>query len=532
MELHMSDDLCLRRNIQLEPLVDLWYAWSHLISPATAARNVSERHIKIMKSYISAPTVHANAVANEQMRGGPFIDYAGKRVDEIHELLDRTVEKRRSLLELSKALADLNSTLQDKCQGYALADCYNLVPPALKGYVELVYDLNNAPSYRLIESLLYRSQYHSTETQTMMLSQISKDERPFILSTPRLPGQGMVHLNMPFHDDAIDYLFSAKTNPRSFTSMIDNCDVSERDCDTFRSFFTTETGGTCSSYDGKGARWRYFGHACILLEYKGVSILFDPILSYTYEASPSRYTYDDLPGRLDYVIITHNHQDHLLLETLLQLRHKTETVVVPRSNGSLQDPSLRLALQSMGFRSVIELDELQELEITGGAIVGIPFFGEHADLDVRSKLAYLVRIDGKQLMFAADSCNLETQMYRHVQRCFGDIDVLFVGMECDGAPLSWLYGPLLSRPLERQFDQARRLNGSNCDQAVEIIEALKCKEVYVYAMGQEPWLGYITSLKYTGESHPIVQSNRLLDYCREHGIAAERLYGEREVLVC
>ena len=37
----MSSDelLYLRQNIQFEPLVDQWYAWSHLISPATAARN-------------------------------------------------------------------------------------------------------------------------------------------------------------------------------------------------------------------------------------------------------------------------------------------------------------------------------------------------------------------------------------------------------------------------------------------------------------------------------------------------------------
>ncbi len=60
-----------------------WYAWPHLISPATAARNLTERHFKIMDSYVSAPQVHGSAVRNPKMMGGPFIDYDGKRVDHI-----------------------------------------------------------------------------------------------------------------------------------------------------------------------------------------------------------------------------------------------------------------------------------------------------------------------------------------------------------------------------------------------------------------------------------------------------------------
>ena len=102
-------------------------------------------------------------------------------------------------------------------------------------------------------------------------------------------------------------------------------------------------------------------------------------------------------------------------------------------------------------------------------------------------------------------------------------------MECDGAPLTWLYGPLMSRRLERAQDESRRLSGSNFAQAMEIVRAVNCQEVFVYAMGQEPWLRYVMSLVYTPESSPIVQSNRLLEACRERGIVAERLFGEREM---
>src|SRR5438067_7776 len=99
-----NEPLYLRQNIQLEPLIDYWYAWPHLIPPATAARNITERHLKIMDSYISAPLVHADAVQNPKMRGGPFIDYQGRRVDEIRRLRDFIKSERAHLIELSSAL--------------------------------------------------------------------------------------------------------------------------------------------------------------------------------------------------------------------------------------------------------------------------------------------------------------------------------------------------------------------------------------------------------------------------------------------
>src|ERR1700733_108631 len=96
----------LRQDIQVEPLVDRWYAWSHLIAPATAARNLTERHMKIMDSYIAAPKVHESATKNPQMLGGPFIDYENNRVAEILALQHDLKIKRSTLIELSQALSD------------------------------------------------------------------------------------------------------------------------------------------------------------------------------------------------------------------------------------------------------------------------------------------------------------------------------------------------------------------------------------------------------------------------------------------
>ena len=68
-------------------------------------------------------------------------------------------------------------------------------------------------------------------------------------------------------------------------------------------------------------------------------------------------------------------------------------------------------------------------------------------------------------------------------------------MECDGAPLSWLYGPLLTQRIERAVDESRRLAGSSFEQGMSIVDRFHCHEAYVYAMGQEPWLNYIMSVK-------------------------------------
>src|SRR5215475_8128883 len=114
----------LKENVQAEPLVDQWYAWMHLIPPATAARNITERHLKIMDSYISAPQIHANAVKNPKMLGGPFIDYEGKRVDEIRALRDRIKKERSHLLELSAAIGSLDTMLRENAKGYSLQPLY------------------------------------------------------------------------------------------------------------------------------------------------------------------------------------------------------------------------------------------------------------------------------------------------------------------------------------------------------------------------------------------------------------------------
>lgn len=527
-----SEKLYLKSNVVVEPLVDQWYAWAHLISPATAAMNIVGRHLPIMESYVKAPQMHQAAAKNPKMAGGPFIDYDRERVAEIRGLIEWTRQERAPMLELARAIVELDRLLQSEAQGFSLEPLYARIPAPLRGYVELGYDLSSNPSFRFVEPLLYESRYYDPRSQSLMLSLIHGDDRPFILSTPRLDGEQDVHLRIPFRHEGIDELFKMKRTPQTFEYLKERLELDDEHDESFRRFLTSEPPAAYVPYDGKGVRWRYFGHACILVETRGVSILLDPILSYTYESDVSRYTYDNLPDRIDYVLITHNHQDHILFETMLQLRHKIGTVITPRNGGGhLQDPSLKLLLRKIGFRDVIEIDELGSIDFDFGSITGIPFFGEHGDLEILTKMAYLVKLKEHSLLFAADSSNIEPTLYEKVHDVIGDIDIVFVGMECQGAPMSWVYGPLLTRPLDRSKDQTRRLSGSNFERASDIVRRFNCREVYVYAMGQEPWLNYISSIKYTEESLPIVASNQLIEESRSRGLVAERLFGEKEILL-
>ncbi len=96
-----AEKLYLSPNVVVEPLIDNWYAWAHLIPPATAATNIVGRHLTIIESYVKAPQAHAAAVKNPAMLGGPFIDYRESKVPQIQDLIERTKRERTHLIELA-----------------------------------------------------------------------------------------------------------------------------------------------------------------------------------------------------------------------------------------------------------------------------------------------------------------------------------------------------------------------------------------------------------------------------------------------
>jgi L-ascorbate metabolism protein UlaG (beta-lactamase superfamily) len=526
----------LRQNIQFEPLVNDWYAWFLTVPPVTASLNVAERFLPIMKSYVASPMMHAAACKNPAMKGGPFIDLDGKRVDEIRSLIADTTQRSARLIEFAQALKTLWAVLLEKAQGLAMDALYLEVPEVLRGYVELYYDLNHNPSYRVFESLLYSSPFTTTGIQSIALSAIDDSTvRPFILSTPRLKDDRTVFRPMPFADPALDELFRMKRHARRYGEITDRFGIEGDVEPLFRSFFVEAPPQPAPDrdFDSDDVRIRYYGHACVLIQSRGVNIMLDPAVSYGFETRLPRYTFADLPDRIDYVLITHSHHDHIILETLLQLRHQIQTIVVGRNcDGLPQDPSLQLALRKLGFQNVIEVRDIEELPIPNGGITAVPFLGEHNDLPIQSKNAFLIRIGARSVLCVADSCNLDPSLYEHVFRITGQPELLFVGMEVEGAPPSWVYGPLFPKTLPRPIDQSRRARGCNIHEAAALVDRFAFKQVYVYAMGQEPWLDHILDNQFHDDSPSLVQSRQFLSHCQAKGIGAETLFGMKEVVLC
>lgn len=522
----------LKPNVVMEPLVDRWYAWSHLISPATSALNILSRHLSIMDSYIADPEIHAEAVRNPKMKGGPFMDIPMERLPEVKQLRDNTVTQQADQLTFAKAVKELDKMLVTEASGAGLENLYEKVPPVLKGFVELYYDRNNNADFRFFESLLYNSKYYNSKAQSIALWITNNDHRPFCLSTPRLNEPDVLHLPLPFDHPGIDELAGMKRTPREISYIKELLGITPEQEALFETLFTTEVPPAYKKYTGDKIRMRYFGHACILVETKDVSILVDPLISYYgYDSDIEHFSDIDIPDVIDYVLITHNHQDHILFETLLPLRHKIKNLIVPRTNsGQLEDPDLKLMFRHAGFKNVISIDEMESTAFADMTITGLPFTGEHSDLNILTKSCYLVAISGFKLLFLADSRIIESALYQHIHQHVGDVDVMFLGMECDGAPLTWLYGPLMTKKISREHDGSRRLAGSDCAKGMALVDIFHPREVYVYAMGMEPWLEFISSIKYTDESNPIIQSDRLVKNCREMDIIAERLYGEKEIL--
>lgn len=529
----MSNNLMiLKPDVVVEPLISRWHAWSHLISPSTAGLNLQFRLLAQMESFVSDPALHELALKNPSLRGGPFVDLPIDKVDEVKDLIAKTKEKQANLIAFGLALKEAFLAVLKHGDGSSLESLYTQLPEAVRGYVELSYSLGGSPDLRVFESLLYKGSLYDPSAQSAMIYLQAGDDRPFVFSTPRLRNKNAIELNLPFNNPIYDELARLRIVPQPLDAIMEKMGFTGTDKELFLSFLEpapAPSSNTPQMQSGR-IRWRYLGHACVLVESpQGGNVLIDPVVAYDDANGIPRYTIRDLPEKIDYVVLTHNHSDHVAIETLLALRWKIGTIIVPASGGSVADPSLKYMLKAIGFKNVIELGPLDSIEHGDLEITAIPFLGEHGDLDIRTKSAWLVKIADTKLLFAADSNNLDPYLYDHLSKIVGDIDSLFIGMECQGAPMSWVYGPLLPMSLDRKKDQTRRLNGSDFPRAMKVVESLNCKKVYVYAMGAEPWMQYITSIDPSEDTPPVVNSNAFVKECISRGIPALRLYGQYEL---
>src|SRR3954467_15036427 len=107
----------------------------------------------------------------------------------------------------------------------------------------------------------------------------------------------------------------------------------------------------------------YVGHACVLLELDGTRLLTDPVLRgrvLRLRRSPDAAVGD--LSRLDSVLVSHAHWDHLDLPSLDRFPRETR-VVVPTGAGRI--------VRKRGFSDVVEIDEGGRVEIGRVAVQAV-----------------------------------------------------------------------------------------------------------------------------------------------------------------
>jgi L-ascorbate metabolism protein UlaG (beta-lactamase superfamily) len=518
----------LKPNVIIEPLVDRFYAWAHTVAPVQAAMNLAFVQVPLLESYLQSPLVHINASNNPELRGGFFVNVEQRRSGEIRDLVSSIKRDRAEMLKFAAAVAEAEEILRQGATGFDLTPMYPRLPAALSGLVEVAYDTSNQAAMRYIEPLVYQSSVYTEDRQSVQLSLDSGVERPFILSTPRLSSPDVLDLSVPFRHPGLAELFRARVHGTTLGKLREMLELTDDEAAQLDGLLAGQPALASDRHIEDGARIRYFGHACLVLQTPEAAIITDPWVSADHTAG-GRYTYRDLPDYLDLVLITHGHQDHIVLETLLQLRGRVGAVLVPRSSrGSLCDPSLALYLSHIGL-PVVEVDDFSEVEFPGGKVIATPFLGEHADLDIRAKSTYCVRLGGRAIFVGADSSGIDPGLYRYMRDHIGAVDMAFLGMECAGAPLTWLYQALFTRPVTKKMSDSRTLSGSNAAQASAIMTELGAAEAYVYAMGEEQWLvGHVMATTYNEDSYQLKQVDEFMTWCANNGIKGDHLFGQHE----
>ncbi len=524
----------LADSTTIEPLVNRWAAWAHVIAPVASSLHLKNYQVKLLESFLNDPAVHVEACKSPKLRSGPFVDISVERIDDVRQLLCSTEAGMQENLRLATSLIDFHNCLVKETAGASLEPYYQRLPEPLRGYVELLYDYYDHPIVRCVESLLYEGPYYQSGLQSLRIFQQKNDNsRPFFQSTPRLRDHNQIDWTVSFEDSRIDEFFKLDDKPQSLGYIREMLDLDRGSDPLLLSLLSDQPVRPHERWDRADVRIRTLGHAAALIEWNGNSILVDPYVSVMpSEGGMERFSYSSLPEKIDYVLITHLHQDHLCLETLLRLRHKVGCVVVPRSFGMFYgDLSLKLLLRKIGFKNVVELDSLESIAVPGGEITAVPFMGEHADLP-HGKTAYVIRAGHEQILLGADSDCLDPHMYQHLRRILGPVQTVFLGMECVGAPLSWSCGPLL--PVKPGFaqDQSRRCHGCDSSRGMELLEALGANRIYLYAMGLEPWMEHLLGLAYTQDAVQIKEAKRLVATALERGFAdATILFGKSEIFL-
>ncbi len=185
----------------------------------------------------------------------------------------------------------------------------------------------------------------------------------------------------------------------------------------------------------------WFGHSSYLLSYLGKQILVDPVFSG--HASPlpfmvkafrgtDIYSAGEMP-EIDYLVLTHDHYDHLDFKTVTALQSKVKKVICSLGVGS--------HLQHWGYDPAMirELDWWQSLEpesmIRFTALPARHFSGRGLKRGQTFWSSFALEIGNQKLYIGGDSGY--DQHFRQIGDRFGGFDIAF--LECGQYNAYWPY---------------------------------------------------------------------------------------------
>lgn len=174
----------------------------------------------------------------------------------------------------------------------------------------------------------------------------------------------------------------------------------------------------------------WLGHAAFFIRIGGLNVLTDPYLT-TYAGpaglGPRRFVKCGVPlsalPRIDLLVVSHNHYDHLDERALARLPDKAHmTVVVP----------LRLApfFHERGFPNVVELDWHQSHKIKGVTVTALPVvhWSRRSGFDTNRTLwaGFQLRSDDHNLFFGGDSGY--ASVFKEIGEQYGPFDTALLGI--------------------------------------------------------------------------------------------------------
>ncbi len=186
-----------------------------------------------------------------------------------------------------------------------------------------------------------------------------------------------------------------------------------------------------SLHDGEQDCTTWLGQACFLLRMSGKTILTDPYLSshaspFTF-AGPKRFVepglhLDDLPP-IDYLLLSHNHYDHLDARTIKALQNKSDiTVIVPLG--------LSAFFKKRGFKRVIEMDWWDQFEENGIKIDALPsqHWSKRSPFDRNKSLwaSFAIRNEKTSVYFTGDTGY--GPLFEDIGKEYGPFDFTLVGI--------------------------------------------------------------------------------------------------------